>query len=39
MTTTTESHTGLDELRAIAEAGAAELGPDATAEQLLAWTA
>jgi phosphoadenosine phosphosulfate reductase len=27
------------DLRALAERGAAELGPDATAEQLLAWTA
>ncbi|NUS44262.1 MAG: phosphoadenylyl-sulfate reductase [Mycobacteriaceae bacterium] len=27
-----------DELRAIAERGAAELGPDATAQQLLRWT-
>jgi phosphoadenosine phosphosulfate reductase len=27
-----------EELRAIADAGAAELGPDATADELLAWT-
>ncbi|MHA6795778.1 phosphoadenylyl-sulfate reductase [Pseudonocardia bannensis] len=29
----------LADLRAVAERGASELGPDATAEQLLAWTA
>jgi len=29
----------IDDLRAIAEAGAAQLGPDATASELLAWTA
>ncbi|MCF8570948.1 phosphoadenylyl-sulfate reductase [Gordonia sp. HY002] len=29
----------IDELRAIAEAGAQQLGPDATAEELLRWTA
>ena len=39
--TVTDTDTGFDaaELKAIAEAGAAELGPDATAEQLLRWTA
>lgn len=36
MTITTND---LTELQAIAEAGAAQLGPDATAEQLLQWTA
>jgi phosphoadenosine phosphosulfate reductase len=29
----------VDELRELAESGAAELGPDASAEQVLAWTA
>ncbi len=28
-----------DELRGIAERGAADLGPDATADELLRWTA
>ncbi|WP_214368980.1 phosphoadenylyl-sulfate reductase [Pseudonocardia sp. H11422] len=32
-------HARLADLRAVAERGASELGPDATAEQLLAWTA
>ncbi|WFN91709.1 phosphoadenylyl-sulfate reductase [Gordonia sihwensis] len=36
MTVTTDD---LDELKAIAEAGAEQLGPDATAEELLRWTA
>ncbi|GAA2374954.1 MULTISPECIES: phosphoadenylyl-sulfate reductase [Gordonia] len=36
MTITTDD---LDELKAIAEAGAEQLGPDATAEELLRWTA
>jgi len=31
--------TATTDLRAVAERGAAELGPDATAEQVLAWTA
>lgn len=43
MTTTTQSRTGRrfdeDELRAIAERGAADLGEDATSEDLLRWTA
>ncbi|GAB34711.1 phosphoadenylyl-sulfate reductase [Gordonia otitidis] len=43
MTTTTQNRTGRrfneDELRAIAERGAADLGEDATPEDLLRWTA
>ena len=43
MTTGTITRTGRrhseDELRAIAEQGAVELGPDATPEELIAWTA
>ncbi|GAB03835.1 phosphoadenylyl-sulfate reductase [Gordonia amarae] len=43
MTTGTITRTGRrhseDELRALAEQGAAELGPDATPEELFAWTA
>ncbi|RPA62182.1 phosphoadenylyl-sulfate reductase [Gordonia oryzae] len=37
--TTTGRHFSQDELRAIAEQGAADLGPDATPEELFAWTA
>jgi phosphoadenosine phosphosulfate reductase len=37
--TTTRARRGADELRALAEAGARELGPDATADEVAAWAA
>ena len=39
MTIQTDQTETADDLRAIAEAGAAQLGPEATAEELLRWTA
>ena len=37
--TTPTARRGVDELRALAEAGARELGPDATADEVSAWAA
>ena len=39
VTTHTARHRSADELRALAEEGARELGPDATADEVAAWAA